>query len=117
MVRELQYIMRLILTLLLLLQLDPLLGAALCLQREAAPSQECTMPQPPAPSERTVAAAGDHLAGACSVAQLCAQPAPALTVGENALLTSLIPSRTQPLLEQTKAPSESPTPLFHPPRV
>jgi hypothetical protein len=109
--------MRLILALLLLLQLDPVIGAALCLQREHAASVECPMPEQAPPAERTLSPAGAQVEGGCSVAQLCAQPAPAVVqIGDEFRFASLL-HRAPPFWDGTSAPSGVLPPPFHPPRA
>lgn len=108
--------MRLILALLLLLQLDPVIGAALCLEREHA-SAECAMPERSGPAGRTLAPAGAQVEGGCSVAQLCAQPAPVIAqIHEAFQLVSLVHRAPTPL-DVLSAPSGILSPPFHPPRV
>jgi len=114
---EIQFVMRLVLALLLLLQLDPVMGAALCLQREHAASEECAMPERTNPAERTLAPAGAPVEGGCSVAQLCAQPAPVISqIGEAFQLLSLVHRAPVPF-DALSAPSGALPPPFHPPRV
>ncbi len=114
---EVQFGMRLILALLLLLQLDPVIGAALCLEREHAASAECAMPERSGQDARTLAPAGAQVEGGCSVAQLCAQPAPLIAqVGETFQLVSVVHQGPAPL-DVVSAPSGILSPPFHPPRV
>ena len=109
--------MRLGLALLLVLQLDPVIGAALCLGREQAANAECAMPERPIYSGSVVAAAGAQVPGGCAVAQLCAQPAPVIAqLGQVFQLVSVVhhaPARWDSL----DAPPGVLTPPFHPPRV
>ena len=108
--------MRLILSLLLLLQLDPILGAALCFEREQA-SAECPMPDEAPAAERSFAPAGADAHEGCAVAQLCAQPAPVVVQADPAFQIVSIVDRTVIGLESTTLPSGAHTKLFHPPRV
>ncbi len=109
--------MRLILALLLLLQLDPVIGAALCLEREHAASAECAKPERSGQDERTLAPAGAQVEGGCSVAQLCAQPAPLIAqFGETFQLVAVVHRAPAPL-DLVSAPSGILSPPFHPPRV
>jgi hypothetical protein len=109
--------MRLILTLLLLLQLDPVLGAALCFEREQAASAECPMPDEAPAAERAFAPAGADAHGGCAVAQLCAQPAPVVVQTDPVFQIVPIVDRTVIGLESTTLPRGAHTTLFHPPRV
>jgi hypothetical protein len=109
--------MRLILALLLLLQLDPVIGAALCLERQHAASEECAMPERSSPAERTLAPAGAQPDGGCSVAQLCAQPAPVIPQADPVFQIVSIVHRDVGRLDTLIIPRGSLTPPFHPPRV
>ena len=109
--------MRLALALLLILQLDPVIGAALCFERERAASAECTMPERPTHLGSVVAPAGAQVPGGCTVAQLCAQPAPVIPqLGHVFQLVSVV-HRAPARWDSLDAPSGVPTPPFHPPRV
>ncbi len=109
--------MRLALVLLLVLQLDPIVGAALCFERERAASAECAMPERPAHSESVVAAAGFHVAGGCAIAKLCAQPAPVIAQLEQVFQVVSVVHRAPAQWESLDAPPGVLTPPFHPPRV
>jgi hypothetical protein len=110
--------MRLALALLvLLLQLDPLIGAALCFERERAASAECAMPERPTHSGSVVAPAGAQVPGGCAVAQLCAQPAPVIAeLGQVFELVSVV-HRAPARWDSLDAPAGVLPPPFHPPRV
>jgi len=109
--------MRLILALLLLLQLDPILGAALCFEREQAASAECAMPDRAPAADRALVPAGADVHGGCTVAQLCAQPAPAVVHMDPVFQIVPAIDRTVLRLEPIPLPSGAPATLFHPPRV
>jgi hypothetical protein len=109
--------MRLVLALLLLLQLDPVIGAALCLEREHVASEECAMPERFSPAERSLAPAGAQVDGACSVAQLCAQPAPVIAQVDRAFQLIPLFHRAHPSPDTLSAPRGVLAPPFHPPRV
>lgn len=115
--RALYYVMRLLLAFLVLLQLDPVIGAALCLHREDAASEECAMPESSRSTERTLAPGGSHVDGSCAFAKLCIPPAPAVVeLGQVLLFTPPLdndPARAKPLA----GPRGVLTPPFHPPRV
>jgi hypothetical protein len=109
--------MRLALALLLVLQLDPVIGAALCFERERAANAECAMPERPARPGSVVAPAGDQVPGGCAVAQMCAQPAPvAALLGQIFQLVSFV-HRAPARWDSLDAPAGVLTPPFHPPRV
>ena len=109
--------MRLVLALLLLLQLDPVIGAALCLQRAHAATSECDMPEGANPAERSLAPAGAQVEGGCSVAQLCAQPAPVISqIDEPPQVLTLVHRAPRPV-DVTIVHSGALSPPFHPPRV
>lgn len=109
--------MRLVLALVLLLQLEPVIGAALCLQRAHAATAECDMPERANPAERILAPAGAQVEGGCSVAQLCAPPAPVISqIGELFQFGSLVHRSSLPV-NAPGAPGGALPPPFHPPRV
>lgn len=109
--------MRLLLVLLVLLRLDPIIGAALCLQKASRESEECTMPEHPSAAERTVGSLGSHAEIGCAFAKLCIPPA--LAISESSSVSILVPPLHKPPtgLERLAGPLGSLTPPFHPPRV
>ena len=114
---ELLYSMRLLLALLLLLQLDPVIGAALCVEREHAASEECAMPVRSSQAERTLAPAGAQVDGGCRVARLCAHPAPVIAQADPAFQIVPIVHRAVGRLDTLTPPRGLLAPPFHPPRV
>jgi hypothetical protein len=109
--------MRLAFALLLVLQLDPVIGAALCFERERAASVECAMPERPTHSGSVVAPVGDQVPGGCAVAKLCAQPAPVIVqLGQVFPLVSVV-HRAPARWDSLDAPPGVLTPPFHPPRI
>ena len=109
--------MRLILALLLALQLDPIFGAALCLQREHAARPDCAMPERSDRDERVLAPAGAPLEGGCAVAQFCAQPSPVVAqLNQDFSFTGLV-HRPPALWNSPDAPFGVLTPPFHPPKA
>jgi hypothetical protein len=108
--------MRLALALLLVLQLDPVIGAALCFEREWAASAECAMPERPTHPASVVAPAGAQVPG-CAVAQLCAQPAPVIAHLEQVFQLVSVVHRAPARWDSLDAPAGVLTPPFHPPRV
>ena len=112
------YAMRLALALLLILQLDPVIGAALCFEREGAASAECAMPERPTHPGSVVAPAGARVPGGCTVAQLCAQPAPVVPqLGHVYFQLVSVVHRAPARWDSLDAPPGVLTPPFHPPRV
>jgi hypothetical protein len=109
--------MRLILALLLLLQLDPILGAALCFERDQADSAECPMPDRAPAADRALLPTGAEFHGGCTVAELCAQPAPVVVQMDPVFQLVPVIDRTVIRLESTPLPSGAHATLFHPPRV
>ena len=109
--------MRLVLAFLLLLQLDPIVGAALCFQREHAASAECAMPGRASPAERTLAPVGAQVDGGCTVGQLCAQPAPVIAQIDTVFQFVPLVHSAQGRLETLIPPRGALAPPFHPPRV
>jgi len=111
------YSMRLALALFLVLQLDPVIGAALCFERERAASAVCVMPERPTHPESVVAPVGDEVPGGCTVAKLCAQPAPVVGQLEQVFQVISIVHRAPAPGDSLEAPPGVLTPPFHPPRV
>jgi hypothetical protein len=109
--------MRLILALLLLLQLDPILGAVLCFERDQAASAECAMTDRKPAGDRALVPAGADVHGGCTVAQLCAQPAPVVVHMDPVFQIVPVIDRTVVRLESLPLPSGAHATLFHPPRV
>lgn len=115
--RGLIFSMRLILALLLLLQLDPVVGAALCLQRERAASQECAMPERSDSDEPLVAPGGAQAKSGCAVAQFCAQPSPVVAqLNQDSNFTAVV-HRSPASWDSLDAPLGVLTPPFHPPKA
>jgi len=109
--------MRLLLALLLVLQLDPVVGAALCLQREHAASAECAMPERSDSDERVLAPAGADVEGGCAVAQFCAQPSPVVAqLNQDFNFTGIV-HRPPASWDSLDAPLGVLTPPFHPPKA
>ncbi len=109
--------MRLILALLLVLQFDPVVGAALCLQKEHTATSECAMPERSDSDERVVAPAGAQIEGGCAVAQFCAQPSPAVAQLNQDFRFAAIVHRPPASWNSLDAPFGALTPPFHPPKA
>jgi hypothetical protein len=102
--------------LLLILQLQPLAGAVVCLTAVMEVQQECSMPDHSTGSNRDSSSKLPQHA-ACPLAAICAPTAPAipraavsLAVGD---ATEHLPVATGSVL----ALQEAPAPPFHPPRA
>jgi hypothetical protein len=109
--------MRLVLALLVVLQLDPVIGAALCFEMDRTANAECAMPERPTHSGSVVAPAGAQVLGACDFAHLCAQPAPVIAqLGQVFQIVSVV-HRAPAWWDSLDAPPDVLTPPFHPPRV
>jgi hypothetical protein len=108
--------MRAIVTLLfLILQLQPLAGAVVCLAASLEVERECSMPDHATGASHR-SKVPEH-AAACPLAAVCAPTAPAiprpaegLAVGD---ATEHLPAAPPSVL----APQEAPAPPFHPPRA
>lgn len=111
------YSMRLALALLLILQLDPVIGAVLCFEREQTANAECAMPEGPTQPESVIASAGAQVPGGCAVAKLCAQPAPVIAQLEQAFQIISVVHRAPARWDSLDAPPGVLTPPFHPPRA
>jgi len=103
--------------LLLVLQFDPIIGAALCFEREQDANAECAMPERPTHSGSVVAPAGGQVPGACDFAKLCAQPAPVIVQFGQVFQVVAVVHRAPARWVSPAAPPGVLTPPFHPPRV
>jgi hypothetical protein len=103
--------------LLLLFQLQPMLGAAACLALVQWPAEECTMPDHGnVPAENASAPAPIPSSG-CPLAAICAPAAPAIPVGVELLVTT-IPPRVAVAISGSRAPADiSFAPPLPPPRA
>jgi hypothetical protein len=109
--------MRLVLAFLLLFQLHPVIGAALCLERKHAAAEDCAMPERSKSAERTLAPAGAHVEGGCTLAQLCAPPAPVIAQIDPAFQFEPLVHRNAGHVDNLTPPHGALAPPFHPPRV
>ncbi|MBA3344931.1 MAG: hypothetical protein H0T44_06460 [Gemmatimonadales bacterium] len=75
------------------------------------------MPERPSPTERTAAPAGAPVEGGCTVAELCAQPAPVIAQVDTAFQLVPLIHRASGRLDPLIAPHGVLAPPFHPPRV
>ena len=110
--------MKAVLTVLLLLfQLQPVLGTVACLGLpERASQQECKMPEHGRAPAASIAAAG-MAAQSCELATICT-PAPLAIPGFSANLETVVPLLEAPgPLAATLPFGIPPAPPFHPPRA
>ncbi len=103
--------------LLLLFQLQPVLGTAACLGlSERAAQQECRMPEHGRTPATSIAAAGTAVQG-CELATICT-PAPLAIPGFSSSLETTVPLvEAAGPLTATLPLGISPAPPFHPPRA
>lgn len=109
--------MRHIAVLLLLLQLQPVVGSVLCLHDAELGRAECTMPQAQRPAGAVIGMPDTDAAAGCAGMAYCAPSAPAVPIPVDHLaLTAYI--HPTPLLSPPPLPSGEPSaPPFHPPRA
>ena len=107
----------LVATLLLLFQLQPLAGSAVCLlSSDLLSKQECPMPEQRAAAHGSVSESGSPAQG-CALASICAASAlavPGLSEGQESVIpldSAAITPAAVPLAEVASAPP------FHPPRA
>lgn len=106
----------LVATLLLLFQLQPLAGSAVCLLSSDGPKQECEMPEQRTAAHGSMFESGSPAQG-CALASACAASAlavPSLSEGQESIIPlHLAAARpaTVPLVSVASAPP------FHPPRA
>ncbi len=103
--------------LLLLFQVQPVLGTVACLGLPArATGQECRMPEHGQPPTTSITVSGSAARG-CQLATLCT-PAPLSIPGlSNTFETAVPPSNGAATLAATLHHGTSPAPPFHPPRA
>jgi hypothetical protein len=102
--------------LVLLLQLQPLLGTAVCLSSERAARPECEMPDHVAVPHRTVTPS-EPPAPNCALASICA-PSPLAIVSLPERVESLIAVQSEPPITAAhNLFGISSAPPFHPPRA
>lgn len=111
-------IMRFIGALLLLLQLQPLGAAALCLHGHGSEVAECgDMHETQALAERTLAQPGTGHTAACMASDYCAWTAPAVLRFAQHFQVVASLHRAPAQLIAALAPGDPLTPPFHPPRA
>ena len=112
--------MRLLATVLLLLQLQPLVGLALCFDRGRPAKAECVMPDTgplAAPAERTLTPTGTSQTTGCVAAEYCARTVPAIPkFAESLQITPVVHGAPAPM-DAVLALGDPLAPPFHPPKA
>ena len=104
-------------SLLLLFQLQPVLGTVACLGLPAgATKQECKMPEHGQPQTMSVAVSGAPVQS-CQLATICAPAHPAIPGLSNKFETAVPLYGNEATLAATPLFGTSPAPPFHPPRA
>lgn len=107
----------LVATLLLLFQLQPVFGSAVCLLSWDRPSKpECEMPEQRSSTQASLLESGSHTQG-CALASACAASAlavPSLSEGQESIMPLQSAAATSPALTPDGVASAPP---FHPPRA
>jgi hypothetical protein len=104
--------------LLLLLQLQPVLGAAVCLGLVQQPTQaSCDMPEHGSVPAQHYSESGPDTPENCAIASFCT-PAPLAVPGfANLLETTSLPTSTLPISGHGQLPDVYTAPPFHPPKA
>jgi hypothetical protein len=109
--------MRFLATLALLLQLQPLVGSALCFHDAELAKAECTMPHEERPASSSLTNPSTELPGGCPSMGYCAPAAPAVPkLAEHFQITSFVHSAPA-LTHSSLALGEPLGPPFHPPKA
>jgi hypothetical protein len=109
--------MRFLAALVLLLQLQPLAGSALCFHDAEVAKAECTMPHNERPITSMFTAQTTGVPGGCPSMAYCAPAAPTVPeFAEHFQISSLVHGAPT-LIDPSMAPSEPQTPPFHPPKA
>jgi hypothetical protein len=104
-------------TLLLLMQLQPVLGAAACLGLSPPKAAECEMPEDGKGTSQNVPESATHPLQACPFAAVCTPVSPAIPGLLNQVETS-VQMHTEVASTGSNTPVEVfSTPPFHPPRA
>jgi hypothetical protein len=109
--------MRLLAAFVLLLQLQPLAGSAMCFHDAEIAKAECAMPHDERPAEPTLAPVGAELPTGCASAGYCAPSAPAVIKFAHSFQITTVIHGAPALVDATMAPGDPPAPPFHPPKV
>ncbi len=110
--------MRLVGSLLLLLQLQPLGAAVLCLPGNGVEMAECGgMPETRVSAERTLAPTGTGHTANCMASDYCARMAPAVLRFTQHFLAVASIHRAPAVMVVPMAPGDPLAPPFHPPRA
>ncbi len=109
--------MRLLAVLVLLLQLQPLVGSVLCFHDAEVANAECTMPHEGQPAGSTLTASESGVPGGCPGMVYCAATAPGIPkVAEHLQITSSVHGAPA-LTDASMALGDGPAPPFDPPRA
>jgi hypothetical protein len=109
--------MRLLAALVLLLQLQPLVGSAMCFHDAEIAKAECAMPHDERPARATLAPSGAELPTGCASTGYCAPSAPAVIKFAHSFQFTPVIHSASALVEASLAPGDPLTPPFHPPRA
>jgi hypothetical protein len=109
--------MRILAALALLLQVQPVVGSALCFHDAEIGRAECTMPHEERPASSTLTTPDPGVPGGCPSMGYCAPAAPAVPkFAEHFQFTSFVHGAPA-LMDSSMAPGDGPAPPFHPPRA
>jgi hypothetical protein len=110
-------IVRALAVLALLLQLQPLVGSALCAHDAEVARTECSMPHEQQPATGTLTAPDTGAPSACPSMGYCAPAASAVPkFAEQFQITSFVHGAPA-LMDRSMVPGEPLAPPFHPPRA
>jgi hypothetical protein len=109
--------MRVLAALALLLQLQPVVGSALCFHDAELAAAECTMPHEGRPADSALTAPGTAAPSGCPMMEYCAPPAPAVPKFANRFQITSHVHGAPALIDLSMAPGEPPAPPFDPPRA
>jgi hypothetical protein len=109
--------MRILAALVLLVQLQPLVGSALCLHDAEMVRDECSMPHEERSASSKLTTPQSSVPGGCPSMEFCASAAPAVpNVAEQFQLTAFVHGAPA-LMDSSLAPGEGPAPPFDPPKA
>lgn len=109
--------MRVLAVLALLLQLQPLVGSALCAHDAAAARTECSMPHEGQPGTGMFTAPDTGAPSACPSMGYCAPAASAVPKFAEQFQITWFVHGAPALMDPSMAPGEPLAPPFHPPRA
>lgn len=109
--------MRFMAALVLLLQLQPLVGSVMCFHDAEIARADCTMPHDERPADRTLAPVGTPAPNGCASSGYCAPTVPAVIKSAHYLQVTPVIHGAPALTAASMAPGEPPAAPFHPPRA